>query len=383
MAWATLTTRRALVLALMAAIGLALLATAGTAQASSIVFVRGGDVWLSTPNHSREHRVTTTGGFSDVTQADDGTIVAGKGSLLYRMDPNGRALNAPFGVGAVPIGIDLSPDGTKVAYFALDSCDGSLCSQVHITDSNRGSSPTQYAYPEGNSPAWLSNERLMYTSSNSYVYTTGVAQGTGAEWFAESEQTSDGDTYILRAPAITRAHDKLLVHQRPFLGGSSRLVFYSMNGEPPAAPTARCVQDFGATEPKRPTWSPDGSAYAWEEGDGVHVSGAPDLGVCAQTPERTIAGATSPDWGPADVPVAQTDTDTDTGGSAKKCVVPKLKGKKLAKAKKALKKARCTLGKVKKARSRKKAGTVIKQRVKAGKRMPAGTKVGVTVARRR
>ncbi len=72
-----------------------------------------------------------------------------------------------------------------------------------------------------------------------------------------------------------------------------------------------------------------------------------------------------------------------TPAGAKKCVVPKLKGKTLARAKKALTKARCRLGRVKRANSRRKAGTVIKQSVRPGKRRPAGTKIGVTVARRR
>lgn len=55
------------------------------------------------------------------------------------------------------------------------------------------------------------------------------------------------------------------------------------------------------------------------------------------------------------------------------CVVPKLKGKKLKAAKKALRKAHCSLGKVKGPR----AGKVKHQSRKARTILPAGTKVNI------
>lgn len=69
------------------------------------------------------------------------------------------------------------------------------------------------------------------------------------------------------------------------------------------------------------------------------------------------------------------------GGSApaqtKKCVVPALKGKTLAKAKKKLAAADCTLGKVKGKKG--KSAKVTKQSPTAGKTLAPGAKVGVTV----
>ena len=67
-------------------------------------------------------------------------------------------------------------------------------------------------------------------------------------------------------------------------------------------------------------------------------------------------------------------------GSAQKCVVPKLKGKKLASAKSALHKARCALGSVKHKKSKKaNKGRVVAQSVAAGKKLKKGSKVGVTL----
>jgi hypothetical protein len=59
------------------------------------------------------------------------------------------------------------------------------------------------------------------------------------------------------------------------------------------------------------------------------------------------------------------------------CAVPRLKGKSLKAAKKALTRAECKLGKVKRAGGR--AGVVLKQRPKPGKVLAPNAKVGVTV----
>ena len=67
--------------------------------------------------------------------------------------------------------------------------------------------------------------------------------------------------------------------------------------------------------------------------------------------------------------------------------MPKLIGLALAKAKKALAKAHCGVGKIakkaakaKKGKKKAKKGTVIAQLPKAGTRKPAGSKVAVTLA---
>lgn len=71
-----------------------------------------------------------------------------------------------------------------------------------------------------------------------------------------------------------------------------------------------------------------------------------------------------------------------SGPAAKKCVVPKLIGKTLKQAKKALKKANCKTGKTKKANSKKrKKGRIVKQRYKAGTKLAAGAKVPLTISK--
>src|SRR5690349_4985245 len=65
---------------------------APAAQADSIAYIRDGNVWLATPDGARQVPVTTTGGYTDVTQADDGTLVGLNGVRLHRMDRTGKIL---------------------------------------------------------------------------------------------------------------------------------------------------------------------------------------------------------------------------------------------------------------------------------------------------
>jgi hypothetical protein len=85
-------------------------------------------------------------------------------------------------------------------------------------------------------------------------------------------------------------------------------------------------------------------------------------------------------------------TATGPGGSvvaesapevpAKACIVPALVGKKLAAARKALKRANCALGKTKRRKSSRKPGTVLKSSPAEGRNLPARAKVALTVARK-
>jgi hypothetical protein len=76
--------RVAKVLALVGCAGV-LAVVPAVAQADSIAYVKGGDVWLSTGDGSRQFEVTFTGDYSDVSQADDGTMIALSGVRWRRV----------------------------------------------------------------------------------------------------------------------------------------------------------------------------------------------------------------------------------------------------------------------------------------------------------
>jgi hypothetical protein len=63
------------------------------------------------------------------------------------------------------------------------------------------------------------------------------------------------------------------------------------------------------------------------------------------------------------------------------CVVPKLKGKRLSAAKRALARAHCRSGKVTRKFSKAKKGRVISQKPGPGKHLPAGTKVSLALSK--
>jgi hypothetical protein len=65
------------------------------------------------------------------------------------------------------------------------------------------------------------------------------------------------------------------------------------------------------------------------------------------------------------------------------CVVPRVRGKALVRARVLLAKAHCGVGKVRRARSNTRKGTVLAQTPVAGKRLPKGGKVALTVSRGR
>jgi hypothetical protein len=128
---------RAKVVAVLAGGALALLPA--TASADSIVYIKDGNVWLANPDGSGHYQVTLDGTPTDPyespSQADDGSIVATRGSgeheRIYRMRQNGSLLGAPFEP-AVQFELGLfdaavSPDGSMVAYwtgwFGNSSCE--------------------------------------------------------------------------------------------------------------------------------------------------------------------------------------------------------------------------------------------------------------------
>jgi hypothetical protein len=100
---------------------------APAASADSIAYIKDGNVWLTTPDGGRQFQVTSSGAYADVSQADDGTMIALTGMRLHRLDRLGNVLAdfdtpvsdtrpAPSKQFYGPYEPAISPDGTKVAY---------------------------------------------------------------------------------------------------------------------------------------------------------------------------------------------------------------------------------------------------------------------------
>jgi hypothetical protein len=144
------------------------------------------------------------------------------------------------------------------------------------------------------------------------------------------------------------------------------------------------------------------TAFTTESGDGAYTRVEDATLDGARAARATLGGSApvadpTPTATPDPSPTAVPDPATPDPGPAPpattsppkqpaifKCVIPSLKNLTLASAKTRLKAARCALGTVKRAKSRRiKAGRVIAQGRKAGTKLAAGTKVTVTVSRGR
>src|SRR5688500_7323164 len=66
------------------------------ADAGSILYVKGGKLWVASPNGRVKRRVPHAGRFHNPSQADSGIVVAQRGINLYRMNRRGRLLNRPI-----------------------------------------------------------------------------------------------------------------------------------------------------------------------------------------------------------------------------------------------------------------------------------------------
>jgi hypothetical protein len=309
----------------------AALLSPAASEASSLVFLRpDGNVWLAYPDGSGLFQVTLDGTPADPygapSQADDGTIVTTRGSggneLIYRLAQNGAVLSAIRPAVQFSLGLfdaEVSRDGSKVAYWTgfigNSSCEPAssgttACFSTHMTAST--AAVDLGGLPFRSSPSWISSTRLLTGGRNASLSTydlgdPGDVMWTGIDNAHDAELTADGT----RLAATTGS-------------GEEMLTLYATAGnpqtdEPAAAPTTNCpfVGPAGGRFDD-PTWAPDGSGLAWEEGDGDsgtpagpgegiwvwHLGNSGNLANDCNTTLPTgpvIPGASQPDWGPANI----------------------------------------------------------------------------------
>jgi WD40 repeat protein len=322
---------------------------APAASADSIAYVKNGDVYLSTTDGARQYRVTATGGYSDVSQADDGTMIALHGVRLHRLSRTGRVLAdfdtpvsdtrpAPAKTFYGPFDPAISPDGTKVAYtyYWMTQSQSPTCFPPQcVVGINEGGTGYSHAdrqtswdepglgYHSGwRNPAWVDNDTVVISNPthlpNHDVIVDTISDGGNGHgnmvknWFSDTVGGNPG----LDGGDVSRDRKKLA-----FTTGenNSTLTVYSVpqfptvfkDGEAAAAnKPIVCYRYSGPNggQFSTPTFSPDGNRVAWSEGDGVKVVNVPSFaGGCtlsgaSQTGAMLVPGGKNPDWGPAGVP---------------------------------------------------------------------------------
>ncbi|HEY6887346.1 MAG TPA: hypothetical protein VI300_06185 [Solirubrobacter sp.] len=327
------------------------------ASADSIAYVNktDGNVYLSTPDGSRQYQVTTTGGYSDVSQADDGTMIALKGVRLNKLARDGTVLadfdtpvsdtrDAPAKTFYGPFDPAISPDGTKVAYtyYYMTQSQNPGCFPptcvVAINEAGTGYSYSDrqtswdepgLGYHSGwRHPSWVDNDMTMISDPshlpNRDIILDRISDGGNGHGNMVMNWTSDTleNNPHVSGGDITRDKRKLAYQSGE--NDSTLTVAYVpafptawKDGDPNTDEIHVCYRysnpaggSFGI-----PTFSPDGGAIAYHAGDGIHVAAVPAFGAdctldgATGAPPVVIPNGVEPDWGPADVPAARPVAD--------------------------------------------------------------------------
>jgi hypothetical protein len=290
---------------------LATLLCAAPAHASgSLAYAKDGDVFLSAPDGAHPTRLTSDGGYAWPSQADDGTVVAVRQTAeggrtprrLHRLGRDGAPLGAPvetvpvdnsFYIG--PLAPKVSPDGRFVAYhyFYTGPLTDDAAPRIAISHSDRDTPNGVITSTLGGylTPSWTQDGRLLafYAKERTYHVDIWNPDDSVTNWFGDP-----GVATLLTDGELSRAGDRLVA-----VGDQNDLRFYDAS----ATPVLRCVMTGFGGDVSDPTWSPDGSALAWEEPDGIHVASLPDLGACAAAGRPLVVpGGSDPDWGVAAAP---------------------------------------------------------------------------------
>jgi hypothetical protein len=319
---------------------------APAAQADSVVYLKGGNVWIAAPDGSRARQLTLHQyGWSSPSEADDGTIVAAGGlqrvnpggtdsdgsDQLYRFHPDGNQIGGPiptYGSYSTPScpayppsRVRVSPDATRIAY-GIYAC-GDFGHMVALWTP---SSATGLSFPDQTqgqvdfmNPAWIDSSTFTVSHNGPPVFgahwgvhSVEAPDNTGPGWF-DSHSPMDNmtaDAVISRSGQeavvfFNDAHD--WTDGRP---RNVRLVVYSNPSMPsdfsgafgdPVCNVALDASQISDVLRLSPSLSPDGTKVLWGDDRGVEIASLDNPSNCASiAPRLLIPGASQPFYAKGD-----------------------------------------------------------------------------------
>src|SRR5262245_55066583 len=262
----------------------------GQALASSIAYTKDNNIWLMSPDGSRNVQVTKDGTSSRYynfpSQADDGTILAKYGDSFVRLRPDGTKIGNPVpGLGsdtghsgnvtimAGPNGPKISPDGRRFAYWVSvrgmvtcpiwdPGCSYQDTDYTIVSDVDAFTDPAKYgAVRDYRDPSWIGNDRLLAMNYGIGVIKQGailqVGQGEPGilQWFGPP-----GGLPQIGQGVMTRQGDKIatLAGTEAFGPSQEYVVLYGVTAGHPTPPEPQCVASDAAAPSKKflaPSWS--------------------------------------------------------------------------------------------------------------------------------
>ena len=297
--------------------GLLAAAMPAAAHADSLVFVKGGRVWISHADGTGAHTVTsTTNNWAWPSQADDGSVFAAGGaarvnlggtdsdgsSEIYRLDQFGTQIGTPLTTPGSssspacptypPTSLRVSPDGRRAVYDAFN-CDYRYPFLHDLGSGQFSSFATDYSRPQ-----WLDDTHVLITHVGP---TFGNASFAVYDTVAKTGHGPTDDPYMTdRQATASRDGSRVAVLEDDgpdYLDGAHHadILIYSTTGQDVTQPTLKCtltldpsaIANFDAASP---AFSPDGSRLAWAQTDGIHSAITSNLDDCGSVTDRLLIG---------------------------------------------------------------------------------------------
>ena len=334
--------------------------TAVPAVADSVVYVRGHNLWIASPDGAQQRQLTTSGSaeqrWDSPSSADSGMVLgvwgSGTNKFFEHMKPDGTVVHrnlAPMSnCGMPPIGplaARMSHDGAYVAYgyFCNSGYSGGFAADPRVAlafPDRYTASGNQTDWSDRLNPTWFGSRLVATERSGDFAYIQ-PATGPGE---LRAPFTTQWDAFLKAAPnedlqrvEFNRAGDRLIVEYR--LDGVGEVTDI-IEWLPPVGPGGNVGQvcRFAANgEASDVTWSPDGTRVAWKDASGVRVSPPISVstpGCYSGVPALIAADGDSPVFGRPDVPAVPppggplggtstgTGTGTGTGTAATDTIPP-------------------------------------------------------------
>jgi hypothetical protein len=311
---------------LLAATTAAALVAPAAAHADSVVYLKGGEVWVTHADGSGARQFTQHAyGWSSPSEADDGTIVAAGGlsrvnpdgtdsdgsSELYRFRGDGNQIggatptygsySSPSCVAYPPAQVRVSPDASRIAYGIYSCGDfGHMVALWTPAGATRLTFPNQsQGQVDFTEPAWINSSRFAISHSGPPVFGAhfgehyvGDGDNVGVGWSESASPMADETAHAV----ISRSGKEAAVF---FEDASSwtdgkprdlRLVVYENPSMPSdfnagyGDPVCNVALDAAHTSDVHhlsPSLSPDGTKVMWGDDRGVEVaslaSGCPGI----------------------------------------------------------------------------------------------------------